>query len=106
MVIENVKIDHKAQVVTFIGAEKFTTPDGRHIFAGSGQPLFNVEHGVVGDEENRPFNTWRIALFNVGEDDPRKWKLLTAMTKSRYLPEYVEIHIREVLGVSLARRED
>lgn len=106
MVIENVKIDHKNQVVTFIGAEKFTTPDERHIVAGSGQPLFNVEHGVVGDEENRPFNTWRITLLAMGEDDPRKWKVLTAMTENKYLPEYVEIYIREVLGVSLLRRED
>lgn len=105
-VIEHVKVDHKIQMVTFIGAEEFMTPDGRHIVAGKSQPLFHVEHGVVGDEENRPLNTWRITFLTMGEDNRKLREVFTTMGKSKYLPEYVEIYIRDILGVSLVRRED
>ena len=104
MVIEHVKVDHKNQAVTFVGAEEWTAPDGRFFCAGKGQPLFHVEHGVIGDDENRPLNTWHVTHLNIDGNDPEMGECFKAMGERKYLPEYVEIYIRDVLGVSLVRK--
>lgn len=106
MVIEHVKMDNEKQVVTFIGAEEYVPPDGRHIVAGKDQPIFHVEHGVVGDDENQPLNSWRIVHLTKGQDDPEMREAFASASKTKFLPEYVEIYIREDLGVSLVRKED
>jgi hypothetical protein len=105
-VIEHVKLDNRKQVVTFIGAEAYVTPDGRHIVAGKDQPIFHVEHGVVGDDESQPLNSWRIVHFTKGQDDLDMREAFASRSKNKFLPEYVEIYIKKDLGVSLARKED
>ena len=49
-VLELVRLDHKQQKVTFIGAIEFSDSAGNVLHAGTHQPLFHVEHSVGGSE--------------------------------------------------------
>ena len=100
VVIERVHLNHEAQVVTFLGAAEAVDERGVRHVAGTGQPLFHVEHGTAGTEE-RPLNTWRMVSLTE-EPDPR-----LEAEMSRWwgkVPPFVEYHVREVLGVGLRRR--
>jgi len=101
-VIERVHLDHDRQSVVFVGIPEYVTPDGRTLTAGTGQPLFHVEHWVDGAED-QPLNRWRIVLLTA-RPDQRLVDLFTRIGRSTYLPEFVEIHIRDVLGHELTRR--
>lgn len=103
-VIEHVRLDHEKQVAIFIGAGEFTTPDGRRIVAGRDQPIFHVEHAVVGENENQPSNSWRIVhLMRKGEKDQGLKEIFVERAKSPFLPVYVEVYMRDDLGVSFTR---
>ena len=98
-VIENVHVDNNSKTVTFIGEAKSnqqvefnTTKD---------QPLFHVQHGVIG-EETQPLNTWKI-IHLTSENEYVLKERFERMNRTKWLPEYVEIYIRDFLGVQLER---
>ncbi|GHH54161.1 hypothetical protein [Lentzea cavernae] len=101
-IIEHVRLDHDSRRAFFVGAERFEAPDGRVFTAGDGQPVFHVEHSVGGAEAD-PLNLWRIVVLT-GERDPALAAVFDEMAGDRYLREFVEVHLREVLGRDLARR--
>lgn len=102
-VIEHTRVDHDNQRVTFVGAEEFTTPDGRTIKAGTSQPIFHVEHSVAGSEQ-QPLNMWRIVHLTTAED-PAMLALFEAIGRDPYLPVFIEVHIREALGITTLARK-
>ena len=102
-VLERVHLNHPEQKATFIGALALTDPDGRQVRAGTGQPIFHVEHSV-GGSETEPLNCWRIVHLTQGVDD-RLLERFSAMAREVWLPEYVEIYIWGDLDTELTRRE-
>lgn len=100
-VIENVHVDHHLHKVTFIGELTTTSPDYGTFQASTEQDIFHVQHGVIG-EENNPLNTWKIVHLSseVRTGLEQKFK---EMNEYQWLPEYIEIYIREVLGISIER---
>lgn len=101
LVLERTHLDHERQAVTFIGTGEIPGPDGE-ILRGTGQALFHVEHSV-GGTENAPTNRWRIAHLTGGVDE-RLVRVFAAIDADPWLPEYVEIYVRDVLGARLERR--
>jgi len=103
-VIEHVCVDHNNQIITFIGADEFTAPDGRTIVRGVDQPLFHVEHGV-GGEDDQPLNTWKIVHLT-REVDPTLTAGLKAWSeKGNSLTKYLEVYIQEDLNVQLRHKQ-
>jgi len=102
-VLERVYLNHQEQKVTFIGASAVTDADGHRLPAGTGQPIFHVEHSV-GGSETRPLNRWRIVHLTRAVDD-RLLQVFSGMAQEVWLPEYIEIYIRRDLDVELSRRE-
>lgn len=103
LVLEEVSLHHERQLVTFIGRDAFPDAQGNALVAGTGQPLFHVQHGVAGTDE-RPTNTWRIVLLTDGEDE-RFRKVFADMADDVWLPGFVENYVRDVLGIGLTRRQ-
>src|SRR5919198_4521960 len=50
LIIEQTRLDHANQLVTFIGAAEHPGPDGEPLTATTEQPIFHVQHGVGGTE--------------------------------------------------------
>lgn len=102
-VIENVHLDSDSKVVTFIG-ELEANSKQVNFCATKQQPIFHVQHGVIGDEE-QPLNTWRIVLLTA-ENEQELRARFKQMNESKWLPEYIEIYIRNILGIQLERVND
>lgn len=102
LVLELTHLNHADQKVTFLGAAEHPDPDGRPLRAGTEQPLFHVEHSV-GGEETRPLNNWRIVHLTERPDE-KLIAVFDRMAGNPWLPEFVEIYIREVLGIGVTRR--
>jgi len=100
-VIENVHIDHNTKTVTFIGEPKTKSKQHGDFFTNVGQPIFHVQHGVTGEEE-KPLNTWKIVHLT-SEDEQELRERFQQMNNAKWLPEYIEIYIRDILGVQLER---
>ena len=102
LILERAFLNHAEQKITFLGVPELTGPDGTPLHAGTGQPLFHVEHSV-GGTESRPVNQWRIVHLTQTTDDQ-----LTAvfghMADSPWLAEHTEIYIRHNLGLQLTRK--
>jgi len=103
VVIEHVHLDEQQQSVYFIGAAEYRTPDGQTIRAGGEQPLFHVEHRVEA-EEDRPVNRWRIVHLTPSPDHALLDRF-TEMGRDPYLRDFIEVHLREVLGCTLTRKD-
>jgi len=104
LVLEQTRLDHANQIVTFIGVAEHPGSDGEVLRAGSGQPIFHVEHSV-GGTETQPVNLWRVVhLTDV--PDGRLVAVFDRIAANPWLPEYVEIYLRDVLGIALTRRAD
>lgn len=103
LVLEQVRLNPAQQKVIFIGTAEITDLDGKVLRAGSGQPLFHVVHAVGGDEL-RPLNKWRIVHLT-DKPDPRLVESFVPMTRNGWLPEFIEIYIRDDLNIGLRRRE-
>lgn len=101
-VLEQTKLDNDNQVVTFIGAAELPGPDGELLRATTQQPIFHVEHSV-GGTENQPLNLWRI-VHRTTAPDARLVETFARIDADPWLPEHVEIYIRDVLGITLGRR--
>ncbi|QWP75396.1 hypothetical protein J5226_17455 [Lysobacter sp. K5869] len=102
LILEQTRVDHAQQKVTFIGASEYPGPDGATLTAGASQPIFHVIHGVGGDEA-RPLNLWSV-VFLTPEQDSRLLAPFVRMSHEGWLPGYVEIYIREDLKIGLSRR--
>ena len=102
LVLEQVFLNPVRQSATFIGAAELLDQDGNVLRAGTGQPLFHVEHSVDG-ENSRPLNRWRI-VYLTGRPEQ---KLIERITLGRrvWLREFVEIYIRRDLGIDLTRKD-
>ena len=102
LIIEHVRVVPTKQSVYFIGAPEFRTPEGALLRAGTGQPLFHVEHWVDGTQD-QPLNRWRIVHLTESPD-PAMIEQFARMVDNRYLRDFIEVHIREVLGYTLVRK--
>ena len=101
-VIEEVNLNHRSKEATFIGRKNGASPSGEKHIAGDRQPIFHVKHGVSGTYE-QPLNTWEI-VFETSEQDPSLLRVFEERSLTAELPEYIEIFIRDVLGVQIKRR--
>ncbi|UOZ03642.1 hypothetical protein [Amycolatopsis sp. WQ 127309] len=101
-IIEHVRLDHEHRRAFFLGAERFEAPDGRVFTAGTGQPLFHVEHSVAGPED-APLNLWRIVHLTTTPDQALV-DAFDRLAADRYLRVFVEVHLRADLGRELVRR--
>jgi hypothetical protein len=101
--VEQVSLSSTQQKVSFIGAAELSDRDSNLLRAGVGQPLFHVEHSVAGDE-SQPLNRWRIAHLT---DRPEHslTERFTLIANDVWLPEFIEIYIRNDLSIKLTRRD-
>jgi NAD(P)H-dependent FMN reductase len=67
VVLEEVYLDPSGRSVLFFGRSELIGPDGVPAESGAHQPLFHVEHAVLGTEEE-PLNRWRIVHLTETED--------------------------------------
>jgi hypothetical protein len=102
IVIEHVCLNDSEQAAIFIGAEKACNQDNNLLRAGTGQPVFHVEH-AVGGQDSRPLNRWRVVHLTESPDQ-RMVEQFARLANDRWLPEFIEIYIRGDLGVGLTRR--
>lgn len=100
-VIERVSLDSDTHQAFFIGVPEIDGPDGRKIVSGKEQPIFHVEHSASGTERE-PQNIWRIVFLDKDENGELQ-ETFKRMAASPYLREFIEVHIREVLGEGLVR---
>jgi len=103
MVIERVTLLNKEQRAIFIGLASVTDDLGRVIEASKEQPLFHVEHGVGGTEENQPTNTWRIVHLT-DQKDPKIMQRFISLSRPDTLPLYVQNYIEKDLEVQIIRK--
>jgi len=101
-VIEEVYLNNTTQNATFIGRRQITDSHGITHRATPSQPIFHVTHGVSGDE-NSPLNTWKIVLETQSNEAAFRERV-QKMNATELLPEYIEIYIREILGMSIERK--
>lgn len=99
-VIEQIWLDHDSQRAFGIGVPEAEIPDGRKIVSGKEQPLFHVEHSATGPE-NAQVNVWQIVFLS---NDEKLAEPFRQIAENRHLREFVEVHIREVLGEELVRK--
>jgi len=67
VVLEEVYLDPAGRSVLFFGRHALVGPDGTPVEADTHQPLFHVEHAVIGTEDE-PRNRWRIVHLTETED--------------------------------------
>jgi hypothetical protein len=101
LILERAFLNHRGQKITFLGVRELTGADGTLLRAGTGQPLFHVEHSV-GGTERRPLNRWRIVHLT-GAPDDRLIERFERMARNPWLAEHTEIYIRHNLGIELTR---
>ncbi|MBN6054464.1 hypothetical protein JYK22_21160, partial [Nonomuraea sp. RK-328] len=101
LVLERVHLNSAERRVTFVGTAELPGPDGTTLRAGTGQPLFHIEHAVGGEEE-APLNLWRIVHLTE-ERDERLTEALSRRTHGGWLPGFIEIYIRSTLNIRLDR---
>jgi hypothetical protein len=102
LILERAFLNHDEQTVTFLGVRELTGPDGKLLRAGTGQPLFHVEHSV-GGTGGQPLNRWRIVHLTEAPDE-RLIAVFEQMAASPWLAEHTEIYVRDTLGIELTRK--
>ena len=98
-VYEEVYVNEKEQLITFIGTKKLP---GRAKELKPQQPLFHVQHGVAG-EENNPKNTWRIVHLTPKKD----LHLIEAFKKLNdptMLPGFIKEYIEKDLNITITHK--
>lgn len=101
LILERAFLNHGEQKVTFLGVPELPSADGALLHAGTGQPLFHVEH-AVGGSESQPLNRRRIVHLTQGADD-QLTAVFEHMAASPWLAGHTEIYIRGNLGIELTR---
>jgi hypothetical protein len=102
LVLEQVHIDRDRHAVYFLGAAELTSPAGEVFRAGTGQPLFHVEHTAQGTEQ-RPVNRWRVVHLTDTPDQA----LVDHFARFGVRPglrDFIEQYIRRDLGRTLTRK--
>lgn len=102
-VFEEVHLLNKEQKAIFFGVSSVIDDTGILIQAQNEQPLFHVEHGVDGTEDN-PLNTWRIVHLTQ-EKDGMLIKKFENFRDPTLLPKYIEVYIEKDLNTELKRKE-
>ena len=100
-VLEDVYLSDERQAIVFLGRERMRDESGHELRASGVQPVFHVEHGVGGSEEE-PLNLWSIVLLTP-QEDRRYHRPFEAMVARGWLPGFIEIYIARDLGVQLSR---
>jgi hypothetical protein len=100
LVLEQVRVNPDNGKVTFIGATELPGEDGVMLHAGTRQPIFHVEHVATGTE-TQPLNEWRMVHLTEAPNQ----QLIDQFKKSEsvYLPQFVEVYIRDVLNIEFTR---
>ncbi|MGI9423833.1 MAG: hypothetical protein ACR2PA_11610 [Hyphomicrobiaceae bacterium] len=102
LVLEQVCLNNMEKKVTFIGVPEYLDRDSNLLRAGVEQPIFYVEHSVGGDE-TRPQNKWRVVHLT-DRPEPRLTERFAPMAKDVWLPEFIEVYIRNDLNIKLTRQ--
>jgi len=102
LVLEQTHLDHTAQTATFIGTAALAGPDGEPLHADPRQALFHVEHRADG-EPGQPVSRWRIVHLT-RQPSPVLSQVFARLATSPWLPEYLEIYIRDDLRIPLERQ--
>jgi hypothetical protein len=100
-VLEDVFVNHAKQSIFFFGRERMVDEDGSELRASQFQPIFHVEHGVGGSDDE-PLNLWSIVLLT-SEPDARYHEPFEQMVRQGLLPGFLEIYIQKDLGRQLRR---
>jgi hypothetical protein len=100
-VLEDVYLSDAKQSIVFLGRERMRGANGEVLEASDFQPIFHVEHGVGGSEDE-PLNLWSIVLLTE-EKDRRYHRPFEEMVAAGWLPGFIEIYIAKDLGVQLSR---
>jgi hypothetical protein len=100
-ILEDVFVSHTEQRVFFLGRPRMVEENGNELQASEFQPLFHVEHGVGGSEEE-PLNLWSIVLLT-GEPDARYLEPFQKMADAGLLPGFIEVYIEKDLQTRLSR---
>lgn len=101
-VIEKVYLLDQTQKAIFFGLSEVQETEGTVLHAVNSQPIFHVEHGVGGTEDN-PLNTWRIVHLTNGKNDELTKKFETYRDLTT-LPKYVEVYIEKDLGIAIEKK--
>lgn len=86
-------------MVTFLGT---TTLPGIAGQIYPTQPLFHVQHGVEGTED-QPLNTWRIVNLT-SEINKQLLDRFNSVNNSTTLPGYIEAYIKNDLNVTVSKK--
>ena len=100
-VLEDVYLSDERQAIVFLGRERMPDASGHALAASDFQPIFHVEHGV-GGAEDEPLNLWSIVLLTP-EEDRRYRRPFEEMVAAGWLPGFIEIYIAKDMGVQLSR---
>jgi len=100
-VLEDVFVSHERQSIFFLGRKRMTSEAGTELQASTFQPIFHVEHGVGGTEDE-PLNLWSIVLLT-SQSDLRYHEPFEQMVRAGLLPGFIEIYIEKDLGMRLMR---
>ncbi|MGI4852191.1 MAG: hypothetical protein ACRYGR_09665 [Janthinobacterium lividum] len=101
-VIEEAHLLNKEQKAIFLGLSNTTSEKGEKLNTTNTQPLFHIEHGVTGTQD-QPRNTWRIVHLTK-EKDMNLIKEFEKFKNSTSLPRYIEIYIEKDLKITLKRK--
>jgi hypothetical protein len=100
-VLEEVFLDDANQLVTFIGQRDESFIDWKPMQVTQQQPVFHVQHGVTGQEDN-PINTWKIVFINPSEEARHTLKMnFSKFDYSRHLPYYVEVYLQRDMNIHI-----
>ncbi len=97
-VYEEVYVNEREKLITFLGVKSLP---GRPGELSPRQPLFHVQHSVVGSKD-RPFNRWRIVHLTQAKDE-RLIDLFKAFNDPTVLPGFIRVYIEKDLGISLKK---
>jgi len=98
-VYEKVYVNEQGQLITFIGATKL--PE-RAEELNPQQPLFHVQHGVKG-EDNNPINTWRIVHLTPKKDF-QLIEMFKKLNDSTMLPGFIKEYIEKDLHLTIKHK--
>jgi hypothetical protein len=98
-VYEEVYVNSDEQRITFIGVTVLKGHPGKLV---PSQPLFHVQHSVVGSKDH-PLNRWRIVHLTKRKDE-YLIESFKALNDPTMLPGFIQIYIEKDLGVSLRHK--
>jgi hypothetical protein len=102
-VIEQAFIDHSSRSILFLGRAATTDDRGVRLEASRAQPLFFVEHSVKGSDD-APVVSWRMVHLTTQRDEQLLARV-SSILHSETRPKYVDIYLRDVLGLEIPQSE-